>query len=464
MRRFPIVFAIIPLVMSSQSGALTLWQLWHQATQRDPQFQVYRKRLAARSQAEPTALAVLLPQLSVNAGLALAQNQSASPQLSGNGLSTYTYSEQTRYRVLSWNAVLSQSLFNWTALQDYRVSQYQVLAAADQYQSSVQTLATTVVSDYINWLKARANLQTLIAAEQGFARQAYAAQARYRAGTTGIIGAEESRVALDQVRAQVFQARSRWDTANAALEALTGEPPPREVPSLPHRIRLPQHDTRTQWMEIARRHNPVVAAYRALHHAASRQVSAALGGFLPTLTLQLEHSQEAQSGQAQYAVAGEAFSGPNAYQDRGNSLNLELTWNLFSGGSQQVALATARYRQETAFAQIMTAERSVQQEITRNYQAMGWDLRQVRLYRRSLEVAQRAVKASTDGVRVGLISENNAIANRQSDISVQSNLNAAISDAIIHYVQLCTNAGIVTPELIRRLSLTLSTAPGVSGP
>lgn len=56
-----------------------------------------------------------------------------APQLAGNGQSTYLYSAQSQSRYLDWQLILTQSIFDWGTLQDYRASEYQVLAAAAEY-------------------------------------------------------------------------------------------------------------------------------------------------------------------------------------------------------------------------------------------------------------------------------------------------------------------------------------------
>ncbi|WP_176212003.1 TolC family protein [Acidithiobacillus thiooxidans] len=192
----------------------------------DPQVQLYRQQLEVASQSQPLALAKLLPQISVHAS-AQWDNHRIQKPYDKYDPNSVLFSRGRHNIIQRWSAQISQTLFNWSALQNYRASGDQVAAAAAQYQESVQKLERSAIVAYGNWLLAYANLQNLKASEKGVARQAYAAEARYRSGTTGILGADEAKVALARIRAQLAQALAKWHGAGAVLEQFTGKNRPR---------------------------------------------------------------------------------------------------------------------------------------------------------------------------------------------------------------------------------------------
>lgn len=455
MNRALCLFVILWANAWSPAGAQTLWQTWRMAVARDPQFRVDRMRFEALSEQKPSTLAALLPQISVNAGLESASGQIVAPQLSGNGLSTYLYSEDSHSRSASWNVVLSQVLFNWGALQAYRGSEYEVMAAAAQYQAAVQGLAVRVVTDYMRWVVARADVVTLEGAKRGFVREANVAQSQYRAGTTGVVGSEEATVALDQIRAQIMQAQSRLVGAQVTLEAVTGHKQRADAPFLPAQFVPPETHSVASWLSLAQQHSPALAAYRAMRRATSRNISAALGGFLPVVILQVEHQQDRQSGAARYLINTQDFSGPHSYRNLGNSVSLQFSWNLFAGGADSAALGASEYRQGEARAKLAVERRAIRQEIRVNVAAMMSAIHRIQLYRHARQVARRVVVTSSEGVRAGLVSENNAIVDRKSAATVERSLNASISSAVIHYAKLADAAGVITPLFVRRLSRVL---------
>ena len=276
LRRFVLMLSLLSVIQAA--WAQTLWQVWRKAVSHDPQFVVDKERFEALSEREPAALGALLPRLSLGAGAQVDNGRMVAPQLAGNGQSTYLYSAQSQSRYLDWQLILTQSIFDWGTLQDYRASEYQVLAAAAEYQAARQALAVRVVRFYVQWLADEADRRVLMEARRGFDRELHIMQSEYGAGTVGILGSEEARVALERVQAQVLQAQSRLAGARLALEAVTGRPVSRRAPALPEKFDPPVMYSAVRWRRLAGRHNPLLASARALRHAASREVSGALGG------------------------------------------------------------------------------------------------------------------------------------------------------------------------------------------
>lgn len=447
--------SLLLLFQSPAGMALTLDQFWQQARAHDPRLQAYREQLEVASQARPLALAALLPQVGVGASEQWGRNSVEEPynDFRPNGPLVV---EKSQARTSTWSVQIRQALFNWSAIQKYRVSDAQVAAAAAQYQQSFQGLEEQVVAAYARWLLAYANLQSLREAERGFARQAFTAQARYRAGTTGILGADEAQVALGRIQAQEAQAQAAWRAAEAKLQQFTGRLPPSQAPALPKNIQVAEHIL-SQWQDQATRHNPTLAAAQDQLAAARRGVSAAWGGFLPTLSLLLAHQWQSQQGSLGYQVGSRSVSGlGNPYRNIGSSVMLQMRWTIFSGGSQQASLAQAQYQEEENFSTLLATERNIHQALRSSYASLQGALRQAAFYRNSLMLAKRASAAAEDGVRVGLVSENNAIIDRQNVLSVRNDLNAANANAVISYASLAATAGVLTPQKLEKLSLALA--------
>ncbi len=310
----------------------------------------------------------------------------------------------------------------------------------------------------MQWLADEADRRVLMEARRGFDRELHIMQSEYGAGTVGILGSEEARVALERVQAQVLQAQSRLAGARLALEAVTGRPVSRRAPALPEKFDPPVMYSAVRWRRLAGRHNPLLASARALRHAASREVSGALGGFLPVVTLQFEHQQASQAGTSLYRIGAEQFQGPDSYRNLGNSVALELSWNLFAGGRSRAALAAAESRQVEAMAALAEERQTIQRDIAADIVAIRSARQRIRLYRASLNIARHAVVTSSEGLRAGLVSENNAIFDRRIAAKVELNLDAALTNAILHYVRLADAAGVITPIFIRRLSTVLQSS------
>ncbi|MBU2837617.1 MULTISPECIES: TolC family protein [Acidithiobacillus] len=454
-----LVAGVILMLASLNAPALTLEHFWQETLDHDPQVQLYRQQLEVASQSQPLALAKLLPQISVHAS-AQWDNHRIQKPYDKYDPNSVLFSRGRHNIIQRWSAQISQTLFNWSALQNYRASGDQVAAAAAQYQESVQKLERSAIVAYGNWLLAYANLQNLKASEKGVARQAYAAEARYRSGTTGILGADEAKVALARIRAQLAQALAKWHGAGAVLEQFTGKKSPPEAPKLPQIIHLPIH-LEKQWQALALIHNPALASARYQLDASRKGVAAAQGGFLPTLTLVLAHQWMSENGtlyfQGAQEGAGTSGSGiPDPHHYIGTSATIQMNWAIFSGGSQQATLAEAQYQEGESFSTLLTTERSIEQILRTSSSGLSGSLQQAKIYRYSLALAKRASRAAEDGVRVGLVTENNAIIDRQNALKVRNDLNDVNASALIQFANLATAAGVLTPVLMHQISLSLS--------
>lgn len=451
--------AVLLLLPVPDAQAFTLTQFWQQTLAHDPQIQVYRRKLEVAAQAQPLALSALLPHISAGASVQWAQDNNLSPEDSyapDGALLLTPLLEKTQARTASWSVQLKQALFNWSALRNYQASGDQVAAAAATYQGSMQSLEQRVIESYVQWLLAYANVQNIQAAERGFARQAFTARARYRAGTTGILGAEEAQVALRKIQAQLAEAQAHWQAARATLRKFTGKPAPDQAPPLPRSLRVPSLALPV-WKKQAVIHNPALAAARDQLAASRKQISAAMGGFFPSLSLILVHQWQSEHGTLGYQLGPLAASDlANPNRDINSSIMLRLRWPLFSGGAQQATLDKAQYRQEENFQTLLATQRSIDQTLRKNFARLAGARQQVRLYKQSLVVAERATRAAEAGVRVGLVSENNAIIDRQNVLQVQTALNAAMTSLVSAYARLAATAGTLTPRQIARLSLSLS--------
>ncbi len=438
--------------------ALTLNQFWQDTLKHDPTVQVYRQELEVASEDQPLALAALLPHVSLQAGSQWNEHRIHKP--ADKYLSNSVLLSRSRNNIInSWSIQIKQAIFNWSALKNYQASEEQVAVAAAKYQQSMQNLERKCIITYTKWLLAYANLVNDKATEKGIAREAFDASARYRAGTIGILDVEETNVALGQIQAQIAKATEKWRASEAEIEKYSGIEAPRKVPPLPYTLHLPSRSAR-KWRALALKHNPALAAARLELAAARTEVGSAWGGFLPNISIVLAHQWRTENGTLGYFVpagpgssslsSGAGIPDPHIYN--GSSVSLQLSWPIFSGGSQQAHLDRAQYRQEQYFSTLLATQLSIKEEISSTLSSLKASLLQTNIYRKSMLLADRASLSAEKGVSVGLVSENNAITDRQNALSVRNGLNAAVASAIEKYATISVIAGNISPALIASLS------------
>lgn len=453
-----VVIAVMLASLPGVARASSLWQVWQAARANDPAFVAASARLRAAATASPSALAVLLPHFVVAAGAGPQNQYFSGADFYGSGFEPIT--ETQHLNTSTWQATLTQTLFDWSQIKSFQAAGFSVQAAAATYQATLEHLVATVIGDDVAVLAARSDLTALRQAARGFGAQYHDAEARYRAGLSGVIGADEARAADQSIKAQVIEAQAKLIAARENLTAITGTAEIAAAGDLPTVLHLPAPGSVRTWLDRARSGNPTLAASRLTARDDAELVAAARGSDLPDISLQLQHTQAAQAGTAGYAFFGQNLNGPGYSAQQGNSVTVQLNWNVFSGGATRAATDRARAIRDEALANAATARLTVIRTVRTDYFAVMLDRARLKAARSAAIVAARAVRAAGDGVRAGLISESDLIADRQQLLSAQLALHRAIVAVITHEVGLAEAAGSATPLLVRQISTTIIRSSG----
>lgn len=438
----------------------TLWQAWQAAAAHDPEFRAARAALRAAQAAHPQALAALLPQLGAGANRTFDNQSSSGPQFYGSQIVPLESSANTR--ATGWQVQLTQTLFDWSAIKNLQAADLDAAAAAATYQSTFAGLASKVANAYLGVLSAQANLAVAEGTAKAFAEQYRQAEARYKAGLSGIIGAESSQAALASAQADVLDARKQFDAARNTLAALTGAPAGGAFPRLPLDYPVTAAGSMDDWLGRAYTHNPALAAAKLTARADAARIGAADSGYIPTLSLALTHSHYSQSGTSDYAVPGNSVRTPAAELSSDNTIELQLSWSIFSGGATRAAVERAGANADQAAADAATTRLDVEREVKTRYAAIANDSDVIARLRTAVTAARAAVAATERAVPAGVRTEDDLVTQRERLFTAQTGLDAAVAAAVQDQIALARAAGELTPERIRALSAKL--AAGTSEP
>jgi outer membrane protein len=434
--------------------ASTLFEAWQAAQANDPAFEAARAHLAAAATNRPTALAALLPHFTLNAGAGPQMQYFAQPELKGNGFSPLTETEHLG--AYTWSATMTQSLFDWTNIKTLQAADMSVRAAAANYQATQQGLAVTVTTDYVAVMAAGANLAALRTAQAGFGDEYAHAQALYRAGLAGVIGADEAGAAYQSIMVQALQAQAALVAARQALAAVIGNGVTVPAVGLPGRLALPPAGDVDDWLARAQTGNPALAALSLTTESDDDLVSAARGGYLPNVALQLQHTDNGTGGTAGYALSGETFPGSANSLQHINAVTVQMTWNIFDGGATHAAADQAAATRDEAVANAASTRLNIIKTIQTAYAALALDQAQLVAAHAAVTVASQAVSATQAGVRAGLVSESDLIADRQLLLSAELAGNAAAVAVITDETSLAQAAGTATPAMVQIISQALA--------
>ncbi len=440
----------------------SLWAAWLAARRFDPQFREARARLAATRTRRPAALAGLLPRLSLDADRLYTNAWSVGPEFYGSSLLTVEQSENTSQSY--WTVTLTQPLFSWTAIEKLASANAAVAAAGATYTATRMALMRSLVRRYLAVLVAQSQLLATRKTERAFAIEAEQARARHKAGLRGIIGFEEARSAEASAQARVIDARRELRQALSSLAELTG---PSFRPDLAARtssiplIPLPPLRPR-QWVHAARLANPVVVAARLKARSAHAEVSAARGGYWPSIRVQVSHTRNLTGGTYGYAVPGVLdLPAPAANTAQQNLILLNLHWNFYAGGGTNASVDRAADEYTLAREQAARAALRSEAQAERALSALHADFADLHAYEESVVAAHRAVTATQDGVKAGLRSEFDLVNARLALLSAETHLPQVQAAVINDALALESTAGLLTPLSLLTLSKMFQSETGM---
>lgn len=456
--------AILPVIMSAR--AETLWQAWVAAQANDPEFQAARSVLDAARASHRGSIASLLPQVAFRAKGAIERQRNAASEFYGNQILSVSQSIDTHGT--GWEVQLTQSVFDWAAIKNLQASELQTASAVATYQNTFDMLAEKVTRSYVNVLLAEGNLAASMQAEKAFAEQYREARERYKSGLAGVIGTDASEAALTSAQAGVLRARQREIAAKNALAALTGVPA-ENFPPLPTSFRIIHAAPAGVWLTKAYADNPRLASLRLKSLAAVARVGAAESGYMPSVSLVVTHSQYGQGGRSVYGVAGENIFGPDDERANDNSVGLQVTWDLFSGGGTEADVDRARALANESSAQVERKRLDIEREVKTRVAMLETYAGQISRLRKSVSLGQSAVRAIAEAVQIGRRMEDDLVTQRERLLSTQERLDETVAEAIDNQVGLMRSAGELTSlrveaisEVLLRKSPSSYTRPGGS--
>lgn len=360
---------VLALLAATAARADDLLQVWAQARAADPVLRQAAALAGAQEASAREARAALLPQWQV---------QSSELRDTGGARSRVTTSS------------LSQTLLDLAALREWDASRSLASAQAARLVVAEQDARARVARAYFGLLSAEAQLATARANEEAFARQVSEAEARFKAGLSAQVEADQSRAYRELARTTTLAAERSVADAREALAQLTGGAAPPLQPLRPALAVQALPDDAEVWAQRALLANPELQALQLDVQANEQRISSARAGHLPTLSVGLDTQRQRGDG----VPLSDAGRTPT-------QLTLRLTMPLFAGGATAAAADRAAFRREAAREQLEAGRRAVLREVRAQHLAVGQGAAQLRATQAAVEAAQRALDSTRTGLTLG---------------------------------------------------------------
>jgi outer membrane protein len=442
-----------------------LLEVYQAAAKSDPTILEAQARRMAALEVRPQALGALFPQISFTGQMASRNTDSNATftQAVDPGppptIAIVNNKQETDSDFWNYTGQLTQTVFDWAQWQTLQRAGSEVALAEANYRAAEQDLLVRVAGRYFDVLAAEDTLAAAEATLQAVTRQLEQAEKRFEVGLIAITDVQEARAAHDSATAGVIAAKRALATAEEFLRELTGEPyqalvkPADDMP-----LDQPQPGDEQSWVDKATNQNLNVIAARFDVDIAKTNVKIAEAGHMPTVEIVGQYTQfDADATQTNNGLTGPADS-----SQRQDSIGLQMTLPVFSGGVTQSRVREQVYLHRAARERLEGALRKAERETRDSYLGVVAEKARVQALKQAVKSNQTALEATEAGFEVGTRTTVDVLDARRRLFEAERDYARSRYDYLINVVRLKSASGVLAPGDLASINGFLTTPAPLS--
>jgi outer membrane protein len=393
-----LITGFVFLLFCGGAQAASLLEVYQQALQSDPLIHEAEARRLAAMELVPQARSVLLPQINATGSIESSSSEGRSVFQDSTGIGVASSEQSTE--ATAWGVSLSQTVFSWDRIVGLKQASKQVARAEADHEAAQQDLIIRVSERYFDVLAAEDRLTSIHADRRAIARQLEQAKQRFEVGLIAITDVQESQAAYDQAVAAEIGAKRELATARELLREITGEyVPDLEAPGEDFPLLSPNPSDEQSWIDLAMEQNLTVIASRLDEKIARDEIAFRRTGHYPTLELVANYrdSQSDISDQVRDGTPFDDFETDNQF----NSISLQLSVPLFSGGGTSSRVKESVYLHRAAREQLRRVARETERATRDAYLGVLSEISRVTALKQAVASSRTALEATQAGFDVG---------------------------------------------------------------
>ncbi|MBB5211120.1 TolC family outer membrane protein [Microbulbifer hydrolyticus] len=455
-----------------QAQADTLWEIYLQALDNDPQLAADRAAYRAGLEAKNLGRSALLPQVNASAEASKTKTDFSSVGTQFDNTTGALFGFTTRgdsdVDSTSYGARLDQALFDLPAWFGYKQGKTVSEQATAEFSANQQDMMVRVAAAYFDVLRAHDVLEAALAEEEALAKQLEQTQQRFEVGLTAITDVYDSRSAYDSAVARRLTAQDDLLSNFDALSVLTGRDHDVVAPLQPgFTVAAPDPADRASWVEFALANNFSLKAARLSADAARYGARAAAADHLPTLTGSLSYRNIDEDGERNSVTSAEGRGSVRSSIPIDGSTEISIaaiSFNmpLYSGGRLSASRREARNQAFQAEDIRNLTERNTIQDTRTLHRAVTTDTSRVEAREQAVISAKSALDATQAGYEVGTRNIVDVLLAQRTLALAKTDYANALYDYILNTLNLKLVAGLLAPEDLQQLDASLNPASPVS--
>ena len=445
MRTSTLRLAVIAVAaaFAGNAGAIDFLETYRLGRQNDAAFAASRASLEAGLEKLPQGRALLLPVIN---GTANTIHNDVNNQLLGDNLT---------FNSNGYNITLTQPLFRWQNLIQYKQSEFQVLQSEAQFGQATQDLIVRVAQAYFDVLAAQDNLEFTKANKISIAEQLAQAKRNFEVGTATITDTNEAQARFDLAGAQEIAGLNALEVAWRALQQIIGEVPNQLTPLKAVAMNLPVPNVMDDWAKAARGNNFVVRGNEAVFEIATREIDRQRAGHYPTVDVVTSYADS--------TTVNPNVLGPRNTINQGQ-VGLQFSLPIFAGGSVLSRTREAVALREKARQDLEASRRSAEFNARQSYLNVTNGLAQVKALEQALVSSETALQSNRVGYEVGVRINIDVLNAQQQVFQTKRDLARARYDTILNGLRLKSAAGSLTEGDVEAVNALLGFDPSAPSP
>ncbi len=447
------------LSMSFSAMSADLSEVFTQSQTHDPQLSAAKNTLNASSESKKQAFSAFLPQITGGWNKTKGDNESG-----GSIIPLQTFDINTE----GWNIGISQSLYDHTNYENYKISKIQVLQAIADYDIAYQDFVLRVAQNYFNVLGAKDSLVFSKAEEKAIQRQLDQAEQRFEVGLAAITDVHEARARYDGARASVIIANNLLEDNNEALFEISQRYYDELLP-VPDDISFETFNLNPidYYQDLAINKNPNLASSQMGADIAEKQISVRRAGHYPTLSLNLSR-RHSLNPNATFPITQSVPDPNNPGQtteittfvetdqtSESNTASISVSVPIYSGGRTQSQVKQAIHNHKAAMDRYEQTRRSVIRNVRNAYHGTLAAKSSVEARKQAMISAQSGLEATEAGYEVGTRTIVDVLLSQRSFYQSQRDYSKAKYDYFIQYLGIKRAAGNLSEEDILTINKIL---------
>lgn len=437
----PLLIAMSFVGLSTNSYADDLLQVYQKSKESNPEL---RKSLAERNQAFEKineARSPLLPQLGLGAGASY-----------GSG---YRDANNTESTGLNASLKLTQTVFDMSKWRQLTIQEKTAGISDVTYQTSQQQLILDTATAYFNVLKAIDALSYIEANKEAVYRQLDQVTQRFNVGLVAITDVQNARANYDSVIAQEVAGRNDLENAIEKLRQVSGVYYNQLASLNIERFKTTELGDINAILKEAEERNLSLLSARLAQDVSRENIRLAETGHMPTVSLDastaVTNTYNHGSGYNN-SLTGKGAS--NSYNGQ-NSIGLNLSIPLYTGGATSSQVEQAQYGFQGASEQLESVYRNVVQLVRSSFNNVSSSISSINAYKQVVVSAQSSLDAMEAGYQVGTRTIVDVLTSTTALYQAKQNLSNARYDYMINQLNIEFARGTLNEDDIARLNANL---------